>query len=60
MSRNDPPMRYYDPPEPKPPICPICGEETDTFIADKDDFIFGCDKCIKNIDAWDWMAEHEE
>lgn len=49
------------PPEPTPPpTCPICGEETDTFIADKWGDIIGCDQCIKEVDAWDYREEHGE
>lgn len=59
MPRNDPPMRYYDPPETKPPICPICGEETDTFKRGYYGDIIGCDHCVKDVDAWDYEEEHE-
>ena len=59
MKRDDPPMSYYEEPEPKlaPPVCPICGEETDTFIADKDRNIIGCENCIEYLDAWDFADE---
>ena len=63
MSRGyDPPPRYYEPPEPKLsiPTCPICGAETDTFIAGKWGDIVGCAECCKEIDAWDYRMEHEE
>lgn len=48
------------PPAPEiPPQCPICMEETDTFIRDYWGDIVGCDKCCDKVDAWDWRAEHE-
>ena len=47
------------PPEPTPPpICPICGAETDTFKRDYFGDIVGCDECIKEVDAWDYREEH--
>ena len=55
MNRCDPPDSYYEPPEGSPPICPVCGEETDTFYQDSDGDIVGCDKCVKTIDAWDYV-----
>ena len=62
MLRNaDPPPSYYEPPEEENPTrCPICGEETDTFIRSKHDgVILGCPECIEDVDAWDWRTEHE-
>lgn len=50
---------YPEPPEYTVPECPICGEETDTLYADKDGVIFGCDNCVKTIDAWDWKENNE-
>lgn len=41
------------------PICPICGEETDTFIRDYRGEIVGCDHCTSSIDAWDYIANDE-
>ena len=35
------------------PICPICGEETDTYYKDIIGEIVGCGECIKRTDAWD-------
>ena len=39
--------------EPKYPVCPICGEETDIFYRDKDLNIIGCDECVTTVDAWE-------
>lgn len=39
--------------EPKTPVCPICGAETDTFYKNKDYDIVGCSECIHISDAWD-------
>ena len=48
-----------NPPEAKsPPVCPVCGAETDTYKRDYYGDIIGCDKCVKDVDAWDWRAEH--
>lgn len=49
-----------EPPEPTPPpVCPVCGAETDTYIRDYYGDIVGCDQCTKEIDAWDWRDEHQ-
>lgn len=50
---------YPDPPDYTVPICPVCGEETDTLYADKDGEIFWCDNCVKTIDAWDWEENNK-
>lgn len=52
----------HDYPEPPPytvPVCPICGEETDTLYADKDGEIVGCDNCVHMVDAWDWEENNK-
>lgn len=35
------------------PECPVCGAECETIFKDKDGYIFGCDCCIKKVDAWE-------
>ena len=42
--------------EPKPyklPMCPVCGEETDTLYKNIYGEIVGCDVCIRTVDAWE-------
>ena len=42
--------------EPKPIICPCCGEECETFYRDRFCQIFACDGCVQIEDAaylWD-------
>lgn len=52
------PARYYEPPaEPTPPVCPVCGAETDTFMRDHYGEICGCDNCVKPVDAWDYTED---
>jgi len=52
---------YPDPPQEGPfPICPVCGAETDTLYMDRHGDIFGCDECVKTVDAWDYMWDMEE
>ena len=51
--------------EPFWPVCPICGNETDTFYKTvRGDFgvngIVGCDLCIITADAWDETASSRE
>ena len=35
------------------PVCPVCGEETDTYYKNKDGVIVGCEFCIETVDAWE-------
>lgn len=35
------------------PICPICGEATDTMYKNQDGEIVGCGECLKAVDAWE-------
>ena len=38
--------------EPKFPICPVCGAETDTYYK-CDMEIVGCDECVSSVNAWE-------
>ena len=42
------------------PICPVCGEECDTLYQDEEGNIKGCDQCIHEVDAWEWLQEEIE
>jgi hypothetical protein len=37
------------------PVCPVCGERTDTFYKTIDGEIVGCSECIEEVDAWDYV-----
>lgn len=53
--------RYgYPPNEPYPVECPLCGRECEEFYLDEDDSILGCPKCIKKVDAFDWVIQMHE
>lgn len=54
------PEPSLDPPEPHIPVCPICGEETDTFYTDYKGDVIGCDCCIQEVNAWDWRDSHSD
>ncbi len=43
----------YPGPEPRYPVCPVCGEETDTFFENAWGDIVGCAECIISVDAWE-------
>lgn len=44
--------------DPEYPVCPVCGEETDTFYkSEETGEIVGCDKCIEPVDAWEETAD---
>ena len=46
-------------PSDDPVKCPICGEETDTIFEDRNGEVFGCDRCVRQRDAWDWFEEQD-
>ncbi len=51
---------YPGPPTDSPaPLCPICGEETETLYANIDGEIVGCPECLKFVDAWLWKEANE-
>ena len=39
------------------PHCPVCGEECERIYKDAYGDVFGCENCVKELDAWDWMEE---
>lgn len=44
-------------PSPDPVICPVCGSECEEIYEDKDGDAFGCEHCVKCLDAdqwWEW------
>jgi hypothetical protein len=53
---------YPDGPR-KRPICPVCGEECDTYYRDntyridRHGEILGCENCIDELDAWYEMED---
>jgi len=46
------------PPETPAPICPFCGQEAETFVADKDGEVFACENCYEWVDAWEWRQNN--
>lgn len=38
-------------------VCPICGKLAERFFYDCDGTLFGCDACVKSIDASDYEPE---
>lgn len=52
-------MQYSEPERPLEPkgydlpVCPVCGEETDTYYKNKDGVIVGCEFCIDAVDSWE-------
>ncbi len=44
---------YPDGREPRWPVCPVCGAETDTFYQGRDRAVMGCDRCVGVVDAWE-------
>jgi len=50
---------YPEPPTKSNPICPLCGCECYTIFLRFGEVI-GCDECVDNEDAYEWMKEQEE
>ena len=38
---------------PEIPVCPVCGDEAETFYMNEDKQIVGCDNCIEKRDSWE-------
>lgn len=40
------------------PVCPECGKKCETIFMDrKSDAVYGCDRCIIKVDAFDWFED---
>ena len=37
--------------------CPICGKLCDTIYKDMDGDVFGCENCVREMDAGEWERE---
>ena len=48
----------YGIPSPDPVCCPVCGKECERIFQDKDGDVFGCDMCVKSIDAYYWSERN--
>lgn len=47
-------------PDDEPVLCPCCGEECDTIFLDYSRTAFGCEMCVRKLDAWDWFQDMKE
>ena len=48
---------YPAPPSEEPmPVCPICGEECETVYL-RDGQPVGCDRCLLELDADEWLRD---
>lgn len=50
---------WLEPKEPEQPICPECGEECEVIYLVNGNVV-GCDNCVTEKDAYDWMDEMRE
>ena len=50
-----------DPPEADEfiPRCPVCGRECDTLYLASDREVFGCDRCVSLVDAYEYLYEKQ-
>lgn len=39
------------------PLCPCCGEECVVIYRDRFGEYVGCDVCVTEKDAWEWMED---
>ena len=38
--------------------CPECGEVCrEVYMSRENDTVYGCERCIKRVDSWEWMYE---
>jgi len=51
---------YPDGVEPRWPRCPICNNECETIYWSKAGEVVGCDMCLEEQDAYDYMKEFEQ
>lgn len=40
------------------PTCPVCGEEVDTYLKNREGEIVGCENCVSGVDAWEEGEDH--
>lgn len=53
----------HDYPTPRPsrvPICPVCGTDCGTVYLDLNSNVIGCDNCVLELDAEEWLMEEED
>ena len=48
---------YPTPPEQPMPRCPVCGEECESIFLDQLNNIVGCDCCLLELNAYEWLQE---
>lgn len=48
------------PPYGDDPECPVCGASCQTVYEDQSGSICGCDRCMRTMDAWEWMEQEIE
>lgn len=48
------------PPEPPMPVCPECGQECERVYLDVNGRVIGCDNCILELNAYEWLADEME
>ena len=51
---------YPSPPETATPICPECGEECEKIYRSVNGEVIGCENCIREQDAWEYLEETKE
>lgn len=41
-------------------ICPVCGKDAENFFLDDSNNVVGCDRCVREVDAYSWHMDHLE
>ena len=49
---------HYDTaPDIPDPVCPVCGNQSPSYIYIQGGEVLGCDKCIETLDASEWAED---
>ena len=51
---------YPSPPDEEMPICPVCGQECETYYKNLNGEVIGCDECVQAVDAREHQQEQCE
>lgn len=51
---------YPSPPEGEMPVCPVCGQECETYYKNLNGEVLGCDECIEAVDAREHQQEQRD
>lgn len=50
----------YEPVDPVEIVCPVCGQDCRRYYRNLDGTILGCEECVEEVSAEDYLAERRE